>query len=173
MNNLLNQTFGKLTVKSISHSNHRIIWNCECSCGNVCEVSGSDLMRSHTTSCGCNRRKEYGYAAMIKVLTDYKRHAKIKNINFDLSEDEFIFLTKQNCHYCGCEPSQISNKIDSNGEYIYNGIDRVNQDEGYTIDNCVSCCSECNYMKNTQSQDGFLSMVKRIYEYQNLVSLDI
>lgn len=139
MNNLLNQKFGKLIIKSISHSTDRIIYNCICDCGKPCKVSGSDLVRFHTISCGCNRKKEYGYSSMIKLLTDYKRHAKIKNIDFELSENKFIFLTKSNCHYCGCEPTQIKNLQDRFGEYIYNGIDRVNQNEGYTVDNCVSC----------------------------------
>ncbi len=173
-NNLVNKKFGKLTVKSVSHSNNGIIWNCECDCGNVCKTSGRDLVCSHTTSCGCNRNNPDGLAAMVYMFHEYKNHAKARNIDFLLNKSEFQELTSGNCFYCGKEPNQTNKKMKTfNGNYLYNGIDRVDNNIGYEYNNCVSCCSECNYMKNTQSQGGFLSMVKRIYEYQELASLNI
>lgn len=31
--------------------------------------------------------------------------------------------------------------------YTYNGVDRLDSSMGYTPDNCVPCCWECNNMK--------------------------
>lgn len=55
MINLLNQTFGRLTV--IQETNKRkngcVIWKCKCSCGNIVEVKSTDLRVGRKKSCGC------------------------------------------------------------------------------------------------------------------------
>lgn len=43
----------------------------------------------------------------------------------------------------------------------YNGIDRVDPTKGYIIDNCVPCCTTCNYMKRILQRDEFLDHVKK------------
>ena len=59
---LTGRTFGRLTVIEqtedyISQKTgaHYAQWLCECSCGNpnLITVSGNNLKRNHTTSCGC------------------------------------------------------------------------------------------------------------------------
>ena len=61
------------------------------------------------------------------------------------------------CSYCGrlCDPS-----ID-----YYNGIDRIDNNIGYTIDNSVSCCKYCNFAKNDFLLDEFLLWIKRTKDY--------
>lgn len=57
---LTGHRFGWLTVLSRadhSDSQHRILWNCLCDCGNECQASGMDLRRGHKKSCGCLRDK--------------------------------------------------------------------------------------------------------------------
>lgn len=59
---LTNQRFGFLTVIEYSHNkNKKRIWKCQCDCGNITYVSGSDLKTQHTMSCGCfkSSRGEY------------------------------------------------------------------------------------------------------------------
>ena len=41
-----------------------------------------------------------------------------------------------------------------------NGIDRINSDKGYTIDNCVPCCAQCNHMKLDYTTEEFLTKIK-------------
>ena len=53
---LTGERFGKL--KALKPSNKRgqngsIIWECECDCGNICEVSAADLYKLSVRSCGC------------------------------------------------------------------------------------------------------------------------
>ncbi len=54
-------------------------------------------------------------------------------------------MTKEPCWYCGSHP----------GDNI-NGIDRLNSNQDYTIDNIKSCCHHCNMMKNTLDVASFL-----------------
>jgi hypothetical protein len=79
--------------------------------------------------------------------------------------DEFAKLTKGDCAYCGAPPSQV-NKRD-NSTYVYNGVDRINGNLWYTINNVVSCCGTCNWMKMDMNVDEFFAHVTRIYEYSN------
>lgn len=52
---LTGQRFGKLTViKRVGSSKSRhAIWLCKCDCGNLKTVTMDDLLRGHTSSCGC------------------------------------------------------------------------------------------------------------------------
>ena len=51
---LAGQVFGRLTVINyVERKNERTMWNCKCSCGNTCVVSGSSLTTGATKSCGC------------------------------------------------------------------------------------------------------------------------
>ena len=44
-----------------------------------------------------------------------------------------------------------------------NGLDRVDNNKGYTIDNVVPCCKRCNYAKNNQTPREFKEWVKKVY----------
>lgn len=57
--NLTDQTFGKLTVQRIKESSKgTITWQCLCACGNIKVVSGDDLRAGRTKSCGCLKREK-------------------------------------------------------------------------------------------------------------------
>lgn len=173
------KVFSRLTViKQVQRpenvKNKESYWMCKCECGKEIIVNSGSLKNGHTNSCGCYHLDKisikHGQAAINSLINGYIRSAKERNLDFDLSKEEFLNLTKQNCYYCGKEPSQIStnkSKI-NNGIYIYNGVDRVDSSVGYTLDNCVPCCKQCNIAKMTQSKTDFLSWVKRIYEYSFL-----
>lgn len=57
--NLVGKVFGELTVleKGSTDKNGHISWICQCSCGNLKEVAGTNLIQGHTTSCGCIHSK--------------------------------------------------------------------------------------------------------------------
>lgn len=39
--------------------NWKTLWRCQCKCGNLCNVSFTNLFYNHTKSCGCLRNQEY------------------------------------------------------------------------------------------------------------------
>ena len=87
-------------------------------------------------------RKSYYWAG-------YRRNAKDRNIEWSLTKKEFDNFWKAKCYYCG---KQI--------EYL--GIDRMNNKEGYTVENSVSCCETCNRMKYTHTKEEFIQYCKII-----------
>lgn len=105
-----------------------------------------------------------------RIFRSYKNDAKNKGVTFLLTEEQFFSLTSSNCKYCGIEPIQVFKPshyykgYDNDRVYFYNGIDRINPQIGYEIDNVVSCCSTCNYAKRTMSVDQFLNWIYRVYK---------
>jgi hypothetical protein len=85
----------------------------------------------------------------------YKCNALKRNLVWNLEDETAINFMKQNCYYC-------------NYKYIINGIDRINSNKGYFIDNCVSCCFQCNSMKERKSINDFLDICEHIVSYNKL-----
>ena len=52
---LTGHRFGRLVVicEAGRAKNRQVLWKCRCDCGNGCVVSGNNLRRGHTNSCGC------------------------------------------------------------------------------------------------------------------------
>ena len=172
--NLIGKKFSRLEVLSLSDEvgiNKEALWLCRCDCGMVKFVSGRCLRNGSIQSCGClqkeiarNKAMPLGEASLNKIMDNYKRKAKNRNLKYSLSKDEFRYLTKQNCYYCGSVPKTSYKSQNSNGHYIYNGIDRLNNEKGYILDNCVSCCETCNRAKLQMTENEFLILIRKIYE---------
>lgn len=151
----------------------RYRWECVCDCGQTKKIETWHLMAGHSNSCGCQTYKwmERGRAAKNLLFAKYKAGAKKRGIVFELAFDGFITLCQSACDYCGASPSQSVKRRASyehfHGDFIHNGIDRVDNNQGYVVGNCVACCSICNVMKNTLTKSQFLEHVKRIHEHRH------
>jgi len=89
---------------------------------------------------------------------NYKRSAGLKQLEFEITQEEFVEIVKFPCEYCGL--------IQEKG---FNGIDRLVSTIGYVNDNCVSCCAMCNYMKGCLDKDIFIQRVEHIATYNKFV----
>lgn len=170
LNNIKGRKFGKLkalrqveteiTPKGRRHTR----WLFRCACGNEKIIRTRNVINMGHTSCGCQRiYTDKSIPNFNALYANYKKRAKERSLEFTLTKTEFNNLTKQNCHYCNKEPLQkYSTETDT--PYLYNGLDRIDNNKGYTIENSVPCCSKCNYAKHTQSKDEFLNMIKTIYK---------
>lgn len=150
-----NWTILKRIGKIKTHSTYL----CKCICGTekIIKYLGNKLQ---SKSCGCKKwEKRYKRPAGPKnilkayssILVRYIRDAKERNLEFKLEESDFLKLVQSNCYYCNKLPN---NHCGYNGNNIkYSGIDRVNNNKGYLIQNCVSCCKECNTAKKSITPD--------------------
>jgi hypothetical protein len=171
LRDLTGQKFNRWTVLSFAKfckdksGQQRTHWLCKCACGNIKEVYTNSLTSGKSTSCGCTKRKlSYGQSAKHTTFTSYKGTAKRKGLCFELNETQFTYITQQECYYCGKLPSNIAKGKKKYGEWIYNGIDRLDNLIGYKLDNVVPCCKNCNLAKRSLTEKQFLSLVKAIYE---------
>lgn len=94
------------------------------------------------------------YNSPVGRFKSYKLNAKNRGIDFTLSFQEFCDFIGIRCFYCGRDTNIV-------------GIDRVNNDIGYTKENCVSCCKRCNMAKGKNTQQEFIEMCRFITENRN------
>jgi hypothetical protein len=100
-----------------------------------------------------------------------RRNARNRHHGFYLTFDEYNNIISQPCYYCGDEPKEATKELivkrgDTHQPTIrYNGVDRIDPLGDYTIDNCVPCCSICNYMKHVLTKDAFFEQIKKIYNH--------
>jgi len=172
---LTNQRFGKLiAIKPIGKDKYgQIQWQCRCDCGNIITTpTAYNLMKGAAKSCGCLQKElvtnlgkknglPYGDAPLHKLYSNYLKKAKIGNREFALTREQFKYLTSGICYYCGKQPNQKIRGFRLGDIYFYNGIDRVDNERGYTIDNCVSCCKRCNTIKKAIGK----FMIKKAYVF--------
>lgn len=123
-------------------------------------------------------------------MSPYRRiwdrdHYKKKGLPFDV----YLTFCKQNCHYCGAAPTRVNaicstfkgdtySKTRKGKRYSYyaweqawvevNGIDKKTPTDNYhDVDNLVTCCIVCNWMKNTMGHDEFIAHCKKIAVFKS------
>ena len=85
--------------------------------------------------------------------------AKRRNRDVSMGRERAYALFVRPCLYCGSPPEPI------------NGIDRFDNDVGYTLCNTVPCCAPCNYMKHTMSAREFVLRCTRVHRHLGRVVL--
>lgn len=183
---LTGQTFGSWTVLRPTFATQRVVWVCRCECGVEKEVRTSKLENGESKSCkSCSNkkvprgmaarkgqthsRKKPGESGFNRLFRVYQRGARLRGYIFRLSKRQFRKLTQGNCTYCGVEPQQDmfnpSPRQTLEGlartRYVYNGIDRVDNTEGYVPGNCVPACHSCNTAKGSLTLTDFLRRKSR------------
>lgn len=172
---LIGQKFDRLRVVGRTRNiKNQCVWLCICDCGNDKSVRNGNL--PGIKSCGCLRlegamkargQKDIlpaGEAAWRELLRHYHAGAKRRKISWNLADEDFRFLTQQDCFYCGDPPSGVMKK--KSGDYIYSGVDRMDSSGPYNVENVVSCCTPCNLMKRSMPLRDFLARVSRIAKRQ-------
>ncbi len=170
---LTGQHFNRLTViKPIGIKDRSRMWLCKCDCGKDFTALAYTLINGSRQSCGCLWKEHLHMKALPNkrasvnlVIRDYKNHAKARGNKYELSDDDFIKITQSPCFYCGAHPSNSTHNRRGSGNYIYNGIDRIDNSNGYSLNNIVSCCRTCNLAKRDMSQQDFFQWIKRVYKH--------
>lgn len=174
--------FGKLTVLSFSNLQgfHRQ-WNVVCECGTRKVITGNHMIQGHSTSCGCARRKatskKDGHAGFRRVFSQYKANARNRSYEFNLTFENFIAIASQACYYCNGGPKLFNTYLNEDGSrrekrvtqstidrawININGVDRKNGESYYEVENCVPCCTICNWMKGDMTEQEFAQHVNKI-----------
>ena len=135
-------------------------------CDQFSEKESSKLVDKKYKSCGCVRKREAGFASANDIFLNYLRNAKKRKLDFEITFEDFFSLSQKECEYCGEMPKSIS-RISTNGEFIYNGIDRINNLNGYIKGNLKTCCKICNRMKLDMTMENFIQKIMKISKKLN------
>ena len=156
---------GLCGIDRIDSSKHYTVDNVVSACKMCNYMKGEWTQESFVALCGhIATYNRWGYYNFIydrlpdcnrSSFYDYNVRASKKGILFDIEEDTYNFIVNFKCYLCGKH----------NSDTHTNGIDRVCNDEGYTLDNCDSCCSTCNYMKKNYELNAFFNKCVQIYDH--------
>jgi len=154
---------------------------CRCSCGKPKTVRyPNQMQRGLVNSCGCfNAEKASAHCrsmnpaksrppaqvAFDAVYRTYKQSAKLRNLAFEITTEAAKTLFNDVCYYCAEPPSAVQRAKQAGvrvSGYVYNGIDRINSAKGYTADNVVTCCKQCNRAKRDLSHNEFIRWARRV-----------
>ena len=106
-----------------------------------------------------DRQRNYKAERLRNLQASYKNHNKESlkrgHGDFHLTFDEFTRLVTGSCYYCNYKDDK---------EAI--GIDRINNDIGYTKENCVPACWTCNKMKYIYHPSFFVEKCKILTKEQ-------
>lgn len=174
-------------------------WEVMCDCGKLIPMRPSDVYNGGKTNCGCSssiekskrqKHNEPRIASATVVFNLYKNRDKRAGAEFNISFEEFLIITQQNCFYCGTLPYNTYNIIIERikaaakrnntdpklaeyhqkelqeGNFTYNGMDRIDSSKGHINGNIVPCCWTCNRMKGKMSHQEFIAHIARIHIHQ-------
>jgi len=145
-------------------------WIFQCECGKHLRATATAVSRGRKKSCGCrqydgraanhNRKSPERWTRELSIWHG-KANANARNLSWTLTDEQAWSLLRGDCKYCGASPGRFMKRKGRGGEIPINGIDRVDSNLGYTIENTVPCCKICNLAKNVLSEHEFQKWVFR------------
>ena len=152
----------------------RALVPCRCSCGREGSVLFYELQRpGRSMSCmPCALRKNPKMnAAEAMRIASYKCGAADRSLEWSLSDQYALSLMSRPCHYCGADDikSTVKSRTRIDGSFdVFTGvgIDRVDNEQGYTKKNCVPCCKRCNVAKGGMAASDFTQWLDQVARFR-------
>ena len=149
LKDITGQRFGRLVVVNREGSTRHGLatWRCLCDCGSECVVIGNLLRSGNTQSCGCIHKEMLRSRNHVHGL----RHKRLYGVWLGIKERCYNPKSNRYHRYGGrgitvCDEWlnnfqsfydwSIANGYDENASYGECTIDRIDNDKGYSPDNC-------------------------------------
>ena len=190
MTDIVGKTFGRLTViKRVLRpgnvtSTSYTFWKCTCSCGNDKIVGRPNLISGGVKSCGClfSEIMSHNNIEEVKLMSAKNLWSRGYN-DGNLSFEQFYKLSQMNCYYCNesvlnsknsynffgqKKKGRISKFAIQHGNFIYHGLDRIDNNKLHDIENIVTCCRTCNQLKMQLHYSIFIKLIDSLKLKHNM-----
>ena len=113
-----------------------------------CKACVSGVNKGFLKKVGKKRRKIYTIEEQAaNLIKRYKKFDIGANKQCSLTRNHVIGELQKPCHYCGLEAG---------------GLDRLDNSLGHTDENCVSCCSLCNFTRADRFTVEEMKLIGRV-----------
>lgn len=129
------------------------------------EMYHKDIIKSREEKKKSYNKTKHSLSSRYK---DHKKRALLDNRVQELTKPKFGEITSQPCRYCG---GTSTHKYNKSIVYAHVGVDRINPNEGYTVENSGPCCNNCNYGKLRMQEDEYVDHIKHQYEHLKSVGM--
>lgn len=142
---LSGRRFGRLVVGESVAGNfpdHCVHWRCMCDCGNSVLLASSTLLRGHTQSCGCMQKELTAKRMTVHGMKGsrlYRIWTGMKTRCFNPKAPAFKWYGARGISVCeewGSNFRAFLSWALSHGYADGLTIDRIDNDKGYSPDNC-------------------------------------
>lgn len=100
--------------------------------------------------------KNRAYSQSLKgKWNTFKCQVRARGLENNLTFEEYSSFWQKPCYHCGTPIATI-------------GIDRLDSSINYTLDNSVSCCAHCNYMKLDYTEDEWIAQMLTILKHKGV-----
>lgn len=164
----IGKSFGQLKIIDIDKDKHNdIIYKAECNCGNIVFVTKRQLIQQNQKQCRiCYYKTRTKYCGLIPIwiIQRVKRGAKLRSIEYNLTNDYLSILFEKQKFLCALSgiklnTSKYKDSINSNLS-----LDRIDSNIGYVEGNVQWVDKRVNKMKWDLKQEDFISICGLIYE---------
>lgn len=140
---MLNKNFGRLKVlyKDGVDNHRRIMYQCECECGNVTRVSGTRLRNGRVKSCGCYRLEKLREKCTTHGMTKSFEYKVYHNMITRCYYEKHMYYHNyggRGIKVCDRWLESFENFYEDMGDKPSNkdSIDRIDNDGNYEPGNC-------------------------------------
>lgn len=175
---LTGQHYGYLTVLSLDQNpnNKRIKWLCKCKCGNTKIIAACDLIRGHTSSCGCKKFESHNKKHGLKHTRLYDIWSTMKARCHREGSTTYSHYGARGITVCDewrNDFMSFYNWAMSNGYSDDLTIDRKDTNKNYCPENCRwATMVEQSNNRNTTIRIKYLGVEKPLADWCRELNLD-
>lgn len=158
---------------------HIVRWICLCDCGNKKSVYSSELLMSHTRSCGCIKRTcgegSVKYKGHHGISGSYwgvvKKGASVRGLSFSITIEYAwqLFLDQgETCALTGLPLKIFSSR--RRGIYKTASLDRINSELGYEVGNVQWVHKDVNQLKMDLDEDRLFFLCNLVAGKHNAIN---
>lgn len=185
--NMLGNRYGKLSVIQFTRKDKsgKLMWGCQCDCGNKTEVRGGDLMSKKVKSCGCiylitsaeNIKqahklypRSWGFCGIGDIQGSYfsgtKHSAMDRNLEYSVTKEylwELFLKQNRKCAMTGIEIGFRKKHEPRQSQTA--SLDRIDSKKGYTEGNVQWLHKDINNMKQDYTVDEFKNYCRLVVQH--------